>query len=133
MVKYDYKPFTLDAPMEQFKNERIYIASPYSHSVRSIRHERYRCALDATIKLTKAGLVCFSPIVHSHQVAEIGQINGGFDFWGKWCKSFLDEWATEFWILTLQEHEISKGLNAELNYITALKREITVRFVDWAA
>lgn len=62
------------------------------------------------------GYKVFSPITHSHQLAEIKDVTlpTEFEFWREWCLSFLDTWATELWICDIPGVYKSVGVAAEV-------------------
>lgn len=66
----------------------IYLASPYSHADPAVREARYRAACRATAALLKAGLVVFSPIVHSHPLVAFA-LPTGWDFWERIDRAYL--------------------------------------------
>jgi hypothetical protein len=48
----------------------IYLASPYSHTDPAVTHARFKAACRAAAKLMGDGHAVFSPIAHSHVVAD---------------------------------------------------------------
>lgn len=58
----------------------IYLASPYSHDDPRVVEARFRAACMAAAELMLRGYVVFSPIAHSHPVAEHGGIDPTHDF-----------------------------------------------------
>lgn len=48
----------------------IYLASPYSHADPAVQRHRYKEAQRATAEMMIEGRVVFSPIAHSHPIAE---------------------------------------------------------------
>ena len=96
--------------------DRIYLASPYSHPDRAVRKARYLAAVQAAGKLMKErpGCAVFSPIAHSHMIAEMTDLPGGFDFWQGQDMPFLDIWATRLAVLKLDGWQESRGVKAEI-------------------
>lgn len=94
---------------------RIYLASPYTAPETYLRKLRYKAACEAAAALSRQGHLLFSPIAHSHPVAEYG-LPKDFHFWRNWCLSFLDSWATHFCILKIDGWEKSVGIKAEMEY-----------------
>lgn len=94
--------------------KRIYLASPYTHKDKAIRVRRYNEACKACARLLGEGNLVFSPIAHSHPLAR-HDLPLEFDFWREWCLSFIQHWATDFYILTLDGWKESRGINAERN------------------
>ena len=93
--------------------KRIYLASPYSSDDPALRESRYKAACSVTAQLLDKGNLVFSPIVHSHMLAENYDLAGEFVFWSEWCLSFLRHWATHFAVLELAGWQESKGIAVE--------------------
>lgn len=102
----------------------IYLASPYSHQDPAIVHRRYVAACKATAELMKWGEHVFSPIAHSHVVAEVGDFHTGWEFWQK-----IDfEWIRMcgyVYVLMLDGWDRSVGVTAELRYALSLQIPVT--------
>lgn len=96
--------------------DRIYLASPYSHPDRAVRETRYLEAVKAAGRLMKDRLGCavFSPIAHSHMIAELTRLPGDFDFWQGQDMGFIDFWATRIAVLKLDGWRESMGVRAEI-------------------
>jgi DNA-binding transcriptional regulator PaaX len=100
----------------------IYLANPYSDPSPAVRNQRFQAALAATAKLKKLGLVVFSPIVHSHLVAQeldrlddkpIDIASTCWDFWKRDDEVFIQH-CSEVWVLMLEGWHRSVGVNAEM-------------------
>jgi len=59
----------------------IYLASPYSDPDAAVREERFRAACRAAGVLIGRGIPVFSPVAHSHPVAEHGGIDPLSEVW----------------------------------------------------
>lgn len=103
----------------------IYLASPYSHADPAIREARFHAACRATAALLRAGLVVFSPIVHSHPLVAFA-LPTGWDFWERIDRAYLAR-CDELVVLTLDGWDESAGVRAEI----ALARDVgkPVRFL----
>lgn len=97
--------------------KKIYLAIPYSGMCPS----SYFQATRATALILKSGYNVFSPITHSHPLAEYG-LPERWEFWEKIDYQFLD-WADELWVLIPEEGprmvEKSTGVQAEIKYAEA--------------
>ena len=93
--------------------KRIYLASPYSSPEQQVREARFNAACEAAARIMAQGDLVFSPIAHSHVLAEKYQLPMDFDYWQAWCLSFLRHWATHFVILEIPGWETSVGVRAE--------------------
>ena len=101
-------------------NRRIYLASPYSAESAAVRQQRYEAVCAAAARMLAEGKIVFSPIAHSHPIAVAHDLPGDFAFWQRQCLSYLDAWATELWVLTLEGWEESCGVRAEIGYAREL-------------
>ncbi len=115
----------------------IYLASPYSHKDANVITKRVLEVQDATARLIEAGHLIFSPIVHSHHIADqvsfIPVHDESTDFsqgntWLDYDKAMIDK-ANELWILRLPGHTTSKGVHAELYH--ALDRGKPVKYINY--
>lgn len=105
-------------------SKRIYLASPYTSNSEYLRQMRYEAVCKATASLIANGNIVFSPIAHSHPLVRYG-LRGDFEYWREWCLSFIKDWATDFYILTLPEWENSRGIIAERAEAEKMKLPIT--------
>lgn len=92
----------------------IYLASPYSHPDAAIRHQRFDAACHAAGEIMKLGHVVFSPIAHSHPIAERG-VEGNWDFWQKQDLPILDR-CDVLTVLELDGWKESVGVQAEMRH-----------------
>lgn len=90
-----------------------YLACPYSHVSRIIRVERFERANAAAAKLMAAGEHVYSPISHTHPIAEAGDLPLGWDFWEQYDRIYLSI-SKRVVVLTLNGWQESKGVTAEL-------------------
>ena len=105
----------------------IYIANPYSDPDPdpAVRQARYRAACLATAELLRHGLKVFSPVVHSHPLAELG-LPGNWSFWQRIDEDMLVR-CNELVVLMLDGWRESRGVTAEIEL--AHGHEIPVRYV----
>ena len=104
----------------------IYLASPYSHPSEETRIERFRSVCATAAKLMAKGYKIFSPIAHTHPIAEAGQLPTGWDYWDSYDRAILS-CCKEIWVLRLKGWEFSKGIGAELDIAKELG--LTIRFL----
>ena len=104
----------------------IYLSSPYTHSDSQVRGERYRAACRQVAEMLRCGVKAFSPICHSHPLAEYG-VPGDWAFWRDYDLKFL-EMCDEVWVLMLDGWDESVGVQAEIT--AALKMGKRVVFVE---
>ncbi len=67
----------------------IYLATPYSHPERNVRVARTLIANMVTAKLMRQGYLVFSPISHSHAMAEECELPGDWEFWERFDRRLL--------------------------------------------
>jgi hypothetical protein len=91
----------------------IYLASPYSHNDPAVRQERYEQVCKVAAQLMTSGTRVFSPIAHSHHIAEHIPAAIGFDFWQGFDFEML-ETCSLMLILTLDGWSSSVGIQAEI-------------------
>lgn len=109
----------------------IYLASPYTHPESAVLEARCRAAQQAAAQLMQEGVAVFSPIAHSHGVAdfmpETMRLDGEF-----WLGQDLPLLARcdELHVLCLPGWEASKGVQAEIAF--ARERDIPVTFIPQA-
>lgn len=91
----------------------VYLASPYSHTDKTIVSRRVRQVTHAASELLKTGLNVFSPIVHSHPIAEDHSTPGDWKFWAEIDEDYIKR-CDEVYILQLDGYCQSVGIAAEI-------------------
>lgn len=102
-----------------------YLATPYSHISSEIRKERFEKVSMVAAQLFNQGIICFSPISHSHPIA----LNGcgmDWDTWEDFDIQMMDV-CKELFILMLPGWEASLGVRKEYQYMR--KQGRGVRFI----
>lgn len=106
----------------------IYLASPYSHDDPDIREERFEAVCGVAAELMAEHIVVFSPIAHTHPIAEHGNLDGmDADFWLKFDKEFILR-SEVVWVLMLDGWRESYGVNWETEF--AKEHDIPVGYID---
>lgn len=108
----------------------IYLASPYSHPDPSVREQRFRAACRAAVALLHAGRVVFSPIAHSHPLAQHG-LPGNWQFWERYDRAFLER-CDEVVVLMLDGWQESVGVQAEIRIARELGKPVRYLAPDLA-
>jgi hypothetical protein len=106
--------------------KKIYLATPYSGTQKQ-QIERFDEARRVAGKIIKQGYCVFSPICHSHPIAEACDIDGSHDFWKAQNESWL-AWCEEVWIVTMPGWEESTGVKWEMAWAVTNWRP--VEFID---
>ncbi len=93
--------------------KKIYLAVPYSDPAKSIRIARFETVNAVAARLMSEGFLVFSPISHTHPIAEAGDLPVDWEFWEQYDKIFL-EWCDEVCVLKLPGWKKSAGVQAEI-------------------
>jgi hypothetical protein len=91
----------------------IYLASPYSHPDPAVRQKRFEAACRAAAALLRAGVSVFSPIAHSHPIAQHG-VPGTWEFWQQIDREYLLHCRAVV-VLRLPGWVTSVGVQAEID------------------
>lgn len=104
-------------------SERLltYLACPYSHPDASVRGDRFKEANRAAGLLMKRGDLVFSPISHTHPIAEECDLPKGWDFWQAFDRAYLSA-SRLLVVLCIAGWRESVGVQAEI----AIARELGV-------
>ena len=105
----------------------IYLASPYSHPDREVMVRRFKQACKMARKLFELGHFVFSPIAHSHPIAEHGELPAKWEYWAAFDTKMISL-CDEVWVLKLDGWQKSKGVEAEINIAKGLGKP--VKYVD---
>jgi hypothetical protein len=97
-----------------WNENRIYLASTYTHADKEVMAFRYKEALQTSARLINKGYLIFSPIVHCHPLAVKHALPVDYKFWQAYSDSFLLYWAEAVAVLCLQGIFDSKGVEAEI-------------------
>lgn len=90
----------------------MYLASPYSHPDPFIREMRYLWTMRELTDMLKTGYPVYSPIVHCHELAKIGDLPRDAKFWMSYNFTMLAA-AETFGVLMLPGWELSIGITEE--------------------
>ncbi len=91
----------------------IYLASPYSDPDPEIRGKRFYEACRYAAEIMRKGLVVFSPIAHTHQIAMAGNLPYEWDYWREVDTAFLER-CNLVVVFTLDGWDTSTGVQAEI-------------------
>lgn len=92
-----------------------YLASPYNHPSPAVRHRRFVDACVAAGRLLKVGINVYSPIAHTHPIAELVELGKGWKFYCEFDLAVLSRCNLMF-ILQIEGWIDSVGMNAEASY-----------------
>jgi hypothetical protein len=105
----------------------VYLACPYSHPDRAVRVKRFEAVNRAAAKLMRQGLMIFSPISHTHPIAEAGDLPLGWEYWQAYDRAYLTH-CHKIIVLMLDGWVSSKGVTGEL--AIAKELDLTVEYMD---
>jgi len=106
----------------------IYLSSPYSHPDPEVREQRFDAVCRAAARLMRAGNVVFSPVAHSHPIAQHG-LPTGWEFWEPHGRAHLAR-CDELLVLLLDGWEESAGLQAEIRVAGELGKPVRYLIPD---
>ena len=105
----------------------VYLACPYSHSDRSVRIARFETANRVAGKLMATGWNVFSPISHTHPIAEACELPLGWDYWNEFAEAYLLH-CDKVFVLMLDGWRESIGVQAELKIAERLR--LPIEYID---
>ena len=91
----------------------IYLACPYSHESSTVREARFVLANAAAAVLMRAGLYAFSPISHTHPIAQTGGLPLGWDYWEGYDREILKHCGALV-VLAVDGWQQSAGVKGEV-------------------
>jgi Domain of unknown function (DUF1937) len=91
----------------------IYLACPYSHESATVREARFVLANAAAAVLMRAGLYVFSPISHTHPIAQTGGLPLGWDYWEGYDREILSHCGALV-VLAADGWKESTGVSGEI-------------------
>ena len=100
----------------------IYLASPYTHEDPAVKEQRFRAVCEVASKMMQTGIHVFSPIAHTHPIAEFG-LPGHWEFWEEYDRKFI-KWCDSVTVLMLDGWQDSKGVNAEISIAVDLGKPV---------
>lgn len=103
-----------------------YLAVPYSHPDRDVRLSRFKAANIAASLLMKRGDIVFSPISHTHPIAEEADLPKGWEFWEAFDRAYLEH-SRKLVILCIDGWQESVGVNAE--FVIARDAGLPIEFM----
>ena len=101
----------------------IYLASPYSHEDPAVQNRRFRVVCRVAARLMRQGHQVFSPIAHSHPIAESGGLPGDWAFWEAYDHTMMDA-CKELWVVMMDGWATSRGIMAEVGYMQAAGKQV---------
>ncbi len=91
----------------------IYLASPYSHQDLSVMEARWKQVCVIAGRLMNEGHVVFSPIAHTHPIADHCALPRGWDYWERFDREFIQA-SDKLVVAMMDGWKESKGVQAEI-------------------
>lgn len=102
----------------------IYIASPYSHPSEGVRAIRYKTALRYCTRMTREGVMTYSPIVYTHHMLSVDpDLPFEFEFWNDFNEKMIAA-ADSVRVLTMNGWEQSRGIASEIAFASSIMMPI---------
>ncbi|MCP4410895.1 MAG: DUF1937 family protein [Gammaproteobacteria bacterium] len=112
----------------------IYLACPYTHEQPLVMQWRHDMVCRVAGELMKKGKIVFSPIAHTHNLANLCDIHSAWDETVIWKRQDL-HWVKacdEFGIVTLVDWSKSVGLKAEWAYAESIGKPcFYINYLDY--
>jgi len=105
----------------------IYLASPYMGTWYQRELRFLQCARVAGFLISQGNYV-FSPITHTHPIARVCDLPGGWDYWGGYDRRMIKS-CDELMVLTIDGWAESTGVTAELKIAQELGKPIS--YIDY--
>ena len=99
-----------------------YLACPYSHPNPEMREERFKAVNKVAAKLMREGRIIFSPISHTHPIAQYG-LPKDWEFWRKYDLIFIRQ-CSNLIVLKLGGWKKSIGVRSEIRIAKHLGKPI---------
>jgi hypothetical protein len=100
--------------------KKIYVGTPYSHPLESVRYKRHAAVTDISVWIIEQGFLPFSPITECHlyvtgkHAPDPGSPDKfGWEFWAERDLALL-EMCDEMWIAAFEGWDKSVGLEQEI-------------------
>lgn len=104
--------------IQPMKTEIVYIACPYSHRDPGVQVARFHAVNEFAAKLSRDGVIVFSPISHTHPITQYG-LPCGWEFWERFDRAYL-EICGRMIVLMLSGWKESTGVQAEIKIAAEL-------------
>ena len=100
-----------------------YLAAPYTHKKHYMMVARFLAINRVACEYMRRGEYIFSPISHTHPIAEAGELKRGWDYWHGYDARMISV-CDEMIVLTLDGWKESVGVIAEIKIAEDLKMPI---------
>jgi hypothetical protein len=101
-------------PIMAGNGRRYYLATPYTGTQKEMQ-SRFERACRMTGYLITKGIHAYSPVAHSHPIAQIAKIEGSWQTWQNHCIEELRR-SDCLWIVKMTGWDLSAGIAEEYAY-----------------
>ncbi len=108
--------------------EFIYLATPYTHKDYQTMVARFQMVNKVAAKLMAEGKYIFSPISHTHPIADAGELPRGWEYWEGYDRRILQT-CTKIIVLRLPGWDVSKGVQSEIKI--GQEMGIPIEYIDY--
>lgn len=105
-----------------------YLATPYTHKDHYMMVARHLVVNHVAADLMNQGYYIFSPISHTHPIAEAGKLPRGWEYWQGYDKTILST-CERLIVLQIPGWEESTGVTAEIQIATELG--LPIEYIDF--
>lgn len=105
----------------------VYLAIPYSHPDKQVRHRRFEIVNKVAADLMRQGEIVFSPISHSHVIAVENDLPTDWDYWKKSCMEFVTR-SDKVVVVCVDGWKESTGVQAEIKI--AKQNNIPIEYIN---
>lgn len=105
----------------------IYLATPYSDPDKNVQEKRFEQACKVAGELMRRGVNVFSPIAHTHPIAQHCELPTGWEFWEQYDRQHIGL-CSEVLVVKMAGWEQSKGVQAEIKIAKSLG--IPINFME---
>lgn len=112
------------------KKSLVYLATPYFHPDPKTEQVRFEKVNKIAAALMAEGVHVYSPISHSHPIAEAGNLPGHWTYWEKYDTAVL-ECCKAMIVYQLDGWQASKGVRAELFIAKKLRMPVYYLSQEW--
>lgn len=102
----------------------IYLASPYSHPLQSVKLARFEAVMAACAALVRETVPIYSPILHWHPVTVVHALPDNDAYW-QFHNDCMMEACSEMWVLAIAGLNTSVGVRREIEFVDRLQKPIT--------
>lgn len=106
-----------------FNDKMVFVCAPYSSNDQFIKESRFKSACIGCGLIMDLGGFPMSPLVHGVPIANEMKLPDDFDYWSKYCLSFINK-SDFLVVLNVEGWEDSSGIKAEIELAHKLNKPV---------